>query len=402
MPTKQVSWAFRQRFRRSAFGWRGSKLAISRIGEAVSEIRAVARHDTEAAAEGAVIFLEKVSPALCQVDSSSGALGSAVYAAVRDLVPLIISAQVDETSRRQWLERLFDAGQEDDPPYIESLADYWGDLCTTKEIASEWADRLKPTLLNTFTARKAGTFAFFPGASHCYSALFKAGRHDEVLDLLATDPHPIWPYLVWGARVHAERGDIDEAIKYLETRSMRSSHGHQIAVFAENLLLKAGRRAEAFDRYALLANQSNSNLSTYRALARKYPELEPAKLLGYLVDSSLGEPGKWFATAKTLKLFDTATKLAWSSPCDPKTLIRAARDHSASNPTFAMQSALAALHWMSLGHGYEVTQLDAADAHQLAVHAAGSAGRLEEARTAIALMRSESHPGSAWMKRWLS
>lgn len=70
-------WAFRARFRRAAFGWKGSKLAIERIHEALAEIRAVARQDTTAAAEGAVLFLEKLPPALNQVDSSSGALGNA-------------------------------------------------------------------------------------------------------------------------------------------------------------------------------------------------------------------------------------------------------------------------------------------------------------------------------------
>lgn len=81
-----VTWAFRSRLRRAAFGWRGSRLASERIKEALSEIRAVARHDPAAAAEGAVLFLEKLSPALCQVDSSSGALGSATYLAVQTLV----------------------------------------------------------------------------------------------------------------------------------------------------------------------------------------------------------------------------------------------------------------------------------------------------------------------------
>jgi len=40
---------FRARLRRAAFGWRGSKLAIVRIDEALAEIRAVARHDPAAA-----------------------------------------------------------------------------------------------------------------------------------------------------------------------------------------------------------------------------------------------------------------------------------------------------------------------------------------------------------------
>ena len=66
-------WAFRTRFRRAAFGWKGSKLAIERIHDALAEIRAAARHDPAAAAEGAVLLLEKLSPALCQVASSLGA-----------------------------------------------------------------------------------------------------------------------------------------------------------------------------------------------------------------------------------------------------------------------------------------------------------------------------------------
>jgi len=55
-------WIFRARFRRHAFGWK-SQPAITRIKEAVSEIKKVARTDEVLAAEGAVLFLEKVSPA---------------------------------------------------------------------------------------------------------------------------------------------------------------------------------------------------------------------------------------------------------------------------------------------------------------------------------------------------
>ena len=63
--TDTIAWGFRARFRRGAFGWKGTQLAIGRINEALTEIRAVARHDTACAAEGAVLLLEKLSPALC-------------------------------------------------------------------------------------------------------------------------------------------------------------------------------------------------------------------------------------------------------------------------------------------------------------------------------------------------
>ena len=67
-------WAFRARFRANAFGWK-SQPAIARVREAVAEIKKVAKSDPLLAAEGAVLFLERVSPALAHVDSSSGAIG---------------------------------------------------------------------------------------------------------------------------------------------------------------------------------------------------------------------------------------------------------------------------------------------------------------------------------------
>lgn len=394
-------WAFRARFRRTAFGWRGTKLAIERIHEALAEIRAVARQDPAAAADGAVLFLEKLSPALSQIDSSSGALGNATYSAVQELVPLIGSVPVDTALRKKWLDRLFEAIQDDDPPYIEHLGDHWGDLCATPELASAWADQLLPTQRSVLRERKRGTYAFFSGTTLCYSALFKAGRHDELLELLAMDPRPIWQYYVWGARVLAARGQVDEAIAYARERAGSTTSLETIAHFAEDALLKAGRRAEAFDQFALLANQANSNLSTFRALAKKYPELAPDKLLGHLIASTPGEPGKWFATAKTLKLLDRATQLAWASPCDPKTLTRAARDHLVKQPAFAMQCALAALHWMSVGHGYELTGFDAHEAHRLAIEAAGNAQQSAQAQTAIEQVLAADRPMSAWLRKAL-
>ena len=135
-----TSWTFRTRFRRGAFGWKGTQLAIGRINEALTEIRAVARHDPARAAEGAVLLLEKLSPALCQIDSSSGALGNATFATVQELAPLISQAPVSTKVRQQWLDRLFEAIQEDDPPYIESLGDHWGDLCATRPLGQDRHD----------------------------------------------------------------------------------------------------------------------------------------------------------------------------------------------------------------------------------------------------------------------
>lgn len=134
-------WQFKARFRRHAFGWKSGP-AIQRVREAISEIKKVARKDRVLAAEGAVVFLERVSAALEHVDSSSGSIGNAVNRAIDQLVPVIATALADATTREAWLERLFDAHASDELPYIELLAEHWGELCASKELASTWADRL--------------------------------------------------------------------------------------------------------------------------------------------------------------------------------------------------------------------------------------------------------------------
>src|SRR5206468_3642725 len=90
----------------------------------------------------AVLFLERVSPALEHVDSSSGAIGTAVNHAIEELVAIIASAPVDTNTPAGWLERLWEAHAADAILYIERLGDFWGGLCASPEIASAWAARL--------------------------------------------------------------------------------------------------------------------------------------------------------------------------------------------------------------------------------------------------------------------
>lgn len=71
--------------------------------------------------------------------------------------------------------------------------------------------------------------------------------------------------------------------------------------------------------------------------------MAPEDILADLIKTTPGEEGKWFATAKDLKLYELALQLADQSPCEPKTLNRAARDFLESEPEFAFGAAMAAL-----------------------------------------------------------
>jgi hypothetical protein len=187
-------WQFAPRFRRNAFGWK-SDTPIQRIKEALTEIKAVAKKESVLAAEGAVLFLEKLAPAIEQVDSSSGGICRAVNRAIETLVPIITKAEVGSAAREKWPDRLWEALQEDDMPYLEYLGEVWGELCTTPEIASKWAGYLSPTLTTMWDhCAQSGEYGYFKGTTACLSVLFAAGRHEELLALIEKSEYN---YKIW-------------------------------------------------------------------------------------------------------------------------------------------------------------------------------------------------------------
>jgi tetratricopeptide (TPR) repeat protein len=386
---RTAAWEFTRRFRRGAFGWK-SQPAIQGVKRAVSEMKRVSRRDPVLGAEGAVLFLERVSPALQHVDGSSGAIGTAVNHAIEELVTIIIRAPVGAMVRERWLERLWDAHAADEIPYIERLGDFWGDLCVSPATASAWADRLVP-IVEMAWSPDLERRGFFHGTMACFSALLRAGHHEEIVALLEKDPFPWWTYRQWGVRALAALGRPDEAIRFAEASRGLNDNPVAIAAACEEVLLASGRGEEAYRRYALEATRGTSYLATYLALARKYPQKRPEELLGDLVASTPGDEGKWFATAKEVGLFDEAIRLAKQTPCDPKTLTRAARDFADVRPEFAIDAGLAALHWLVEGYGYEITSADVWAAYTETMKAAERAGRAGQARDRIrALVASET------------
>ncbi len=371
-------WIFQARFRAHAFGWK-SQPAITRVREAVSEIKKVARKDPILGAEGAVLFLQRVSAALERIDSSSGSMGTAVNNALHALVPIICEAPADDATRDEWLARLWQAYLDDEMPYIEALAEFWGDLCVTPRRASQWADDLAPFVRASWSRGNG----YYNGTPACLSCLLAAGRHDELLALIEHAPYIWWFYRQYGVRALAALGRVDEAIEYAHASLGLNDNEAALARLCEEVLLAAGRVDEAYERYAIAGNQASSYLATFRAIARKYPEKEKHQVLTDLIASTPGEEGKWFATAKHLKLHDLAVKLAKESPCEPATLNRAARDHLETHPAFARAVALASLRWLTEGWGYEITSADVHAAHDYAMRAAEALGRQAETRAAI-------------------
>lgn len=362
------TWAFGPRFRSGSFGWR-SEPAITRIKEAVSEIKAVARKEPVLAAEGAVLFLQKVSPALQNIDSSSGAIGTAVNRAIDALVPIIAKAPADPKVRRKWLEQLYQAHADDQIPYIECLGDYWGELCGSPEIAADWADRLAETV-DTVWSRSKVEHGFYHGTSMCLSAMLAAGRNEQLLTLLDKCPYKFWSYRQWGVKALTALGKKAEAIRFAE-----ESHGLNepiglIAETCEAILISSDLMDEAYQRYAFEANHGGTYLTTFRSICRKYPHKAPEVVLTDLVARSPGEDGKWFAAAKDAGLYEVALRLAKQSPVDHRTLIRAAEDFAEKQPSFALNCGLMALYWICAGRAYEATTGEVLTAYSQIRHVA--------------------------------
>jgi hypothetical protein len=394
MKSKPHKWAFTSRFRTNAYGWKASRLACQRIKEAVSEIKKTARKDPLLGAEGSIRLMEKLWPALQHVDSSSGALGTALFNAMEMLVDIVIKAPAGKKTRIKWLERLWNAFNEDGAGFLEQLGERWGEVCGSAEIASKWADDLLPTVRRCWEETKQGLFSYFNGTSACLSCLLASNRYQGLLDLLELSPHVYWHERRYGVQALIKMGKKGEAIKY--AKASRGLNDSQIMIdrTCEEIFLSSGLYAEAYKQYALTSNTGMSNLATFRNIAKKYPMKNKVEILEDLIKSTPGNEGKWFATAKTLGLLPLALELAYKSPCEPKTLNRAAKDYLHTNPDFALGVAMASLHWLADGWGYEITGADVYSAYNYAMKAAEALNVADQVRVDIKeIVSNDKSPG---------
>ncbi len=351
-------------------------MASQRLREAVSEIRKVAKKDPVLGAEGAVRLTEKIWPALQHVDTSSGALGSAVNRTLDALISVIVNAPADEETRGKWLDRLWRAKTDDGVDYLGPIGDRWGEICGSPEVAGRWADELVSPLRSCWTRPKAG--GYFHGDTACLSCLLAAGRHVELLELLELHRYSFWQHRRYGVEALVALGRKEEAIRYAEDSRRPDQPLSMIDQACEEILISSGRQEEAYLRYGLSAARGNSYIARFRSVAKRYPTKDKTQILSDLIATTPGKEGKWFATAKELELYELALELANRSYSDPKTLTRAARDYLDSAPEFALGSAMAALRWLSEEWGYEVTRTDVIEAYDRALEAASKLNKVAD------------------------
>ena len=242
------------------------------------------------------------------------------------------------------------------------------------------------------------------GTSACLSALYAAGSHDELLALIAKSEYRYksWHNRVWGAKALAAAGKHVEAIQYAEDTKGLNAPLTAISAFCEGVLLDAGFADEAYARYAVKATYATTNLATFKAIVKKYPNMPKETILCDLVASQPGQEGKWFAAAKDAGFFELAIELANRSPSDPRTLIRAAKEYAVERPEFALAAGMTALRGIANGWGYEIAGIDVLDAYAAMMTAAGAAGVDESAVKAdVRTLVAASPSGGEFVARML-
>lgn len=254
----------------------------------------MARQEPTEAAEGAVSLAERIWPAFEHIDTSSGALGAAVNRTLETLIPIIANAPADRPARNRRLDRLWQAVLEDGVNYLSPVEEAWGELCASAEIASQWADQILPLLRAAWSDPRPGNYV--RGTDICLASLLAAGRHAELLAVLELKQRPIWPWRRYGIRALRAQGMLEAALTYAEASRGLNIPDSAVATECEEILLAAGRRAEAYERYAFTANLANTGLATFRQIAKKYPEVDPQRILTDLAEAT-GDPGRWFAAA---------------------------------------------------------------------------------------------------------
>ncbi len=352
---------------------------------ALSELKQAARKEPSLAFSGCLSLLERLGPAGTEFDD--------VLSSMLAWLPQVMKrAKPSPAQLSDWQGRLYAAFSRN-PERLGAIGQSWGKYCTSKSNASTWADKIHTDLSDTWTP------------SHLIrpylAALLVAERHAELLSALDQLPEQRWQDRLLGVEGLAASGQTEQALEYAE-RSAALTDAAGLAACCEQLLISAGRKDEAYARFALVAAEAPTYVAWFRAIRKKYPERPSRELLAALVAHTPGDEGKWFAAAKDAKLYAEAIELVQRSPADIRTLLRAARSYAESEPTFAMEAGLAALHWMLDAPHFEISNTDVWNAYNAARVASTAAGCRDQAYARMRSMFSTEQARDRHVTRVLS
>lgn len=360
-------------------------VTTTQVKLALSELKQAARKEPALAFVGCLSLMERLGPAGTEFDD--------VLANMLSWLPQVMKrAKPNAELLLEWQNRLY-AAFTNNPERLAAVGLNWGKFCSTKPSASSWADRIRKDL----TAGWIPTHLVRP----YLASLLVAERYTEILSTLDELPHQRWEDRLLGVAGLAASGETEQALEYAK-RFADLTDRTQLAACCEQLLIAAGRKEEAYTRYALVASEAPTYVAWFRAIRKKYPERPSTEILQALIAHTPGNDGKWFAAAKDAKLYTEAIALVQRSPADVRTLLRAARSYAESEPNFAMEAGLAALHWMLDAPHFEISNTEVWSAYNATRVASTAAGCRDEAYQRMREMFSTERARDRHVTRVLS
>ncbi|MEI2686318.1 MAG: hypothetical protein V9G14_08650 [Cypionkella sp.] len=195
--------------------------------------------------------------------------------------------------------------------YLAPIAHCFGQIAAFPALMNLHADRDLDMIEAAWSDHER--FIHVATGSLTLSCLLEAGRHDELLALLACKKTHLWFDDKFGAEALLRQGREDEALAYAEAllQGDRRPWGYQdIAQFCERILVAQGREEEAYRRFGLPSVSGNTYLAMWRDLVKRYPDLDARRDPRGPDRDATGPKGKWFAAAKTAKYLDIALDCA--------------------------------------------------------------------------------------------
>ena len=180
------------------------------------------------------------------------------------IIPILAGAPADHATRSKWLERLFEAVQNDGVEYLGPAEERWGEIAHYPDLINKYADRLIEMVRRAWSDHQS--FQYVTGTSICLSCLLEAGRYDfrscsdttdKVLVLAPVRSRGVGPPRLWEGAIAFAEGMRDTSNSRFEDNS--------IELFCEDLLIQHGRTDEAYRKYLFYARDDQSRESN-RAL----------------------------------------------------------------------------------------------------------------------------------------
>ena len=199
-------------------------------------------------------------------------------------MPILIAAPADERTRAQWLDRLREAVAEDGVDYLAPISECFGEIAAHPALINLHADRDLDLVRATWSDH--ARFTHVATATLTLSCLLEAGRHDELLALLAMKKTRLWFDEKFAAEALLRQGRDDAALARAAAlmQEDRQPYGrHDIARFCEAILVRQGKADEAYRRFGLPAAAGNTWLAMWRDLVKRYPERDTRALLQDLI-----------------------------------------------------------------------------------------------------------------------